>query len=138
VIASCYIAARLTLHGLTVSRVEQTVSAERTMVAPHPLDPTRWDVLIQTREGYRYGQYSWLNRALMLEPDRIPLPVESPEWAAARNDPSIHGFMTWVRFPWYEIERSSNATRVYVYDARYARRRTGQGFGAAVVTLPAK
>jgi hypothetical protein len=42
-----------------------------------------------------------------------------------------------MRFPWYEIERTPQSTRVLVHDARYAtRRRPGGGFGVVVVELP--
>ncbi|MCA1732438.1 MAG: hypothetical protein LC732_02415, partial [Acidobacteria bacterium] len=72
---------------------------------------------------------------LRLEPAEIPLPRESPEWDAARRAPQVRGFMTWVRFPWYAIERTPEETRVWIQDARYARRR-GTGFGGQLVVLP--
>jgi len=73
---------------------------------------------------------------LTLANDRLPLPAPSPEWELARQDPSIRGFMTWVRFPWYEIQRTAGGTRVLIHDARYAtRRRAGGGFGGVEVEL---
>jgi hypothetical protein len=45
--------------------------------------------------------------------------------------------MTWVRFPWYEVERRADETLVSIHDARYATRRTpGGGFGGVIVRIP--
>jgi inner membrane protein len=137
-IGTGYIAVRLVIHEVTELQVQRQLGpVERLMVGPHPIDPSRWDVVAQVGDGYRYGWFDWRKRSLTLNPDRIPLPKESPEWTAARRDPSIRGFMTWVRFPWYELERSATETRVLIHDARrLARRRPGGGFGGVVVTLP--
>ncbi len=137
IIATAYIVTRLLIHQATVREVRGNLGPiDRLMVAPHPIDPTRWDVVAQIRDQYRYGRYSWRTRTLFLAEDRIPLPKESPEWAAVRRDPSIRGFMTWVRYPWYEVERRDDETRVLVHDARYATRRGSGGFGGAVVVIP--
>lgn len=141
ILACAYIGTRLLIHGMTVGRVDrelarlEVTSVEAIMAAPHPIDPTRWDVVARTATDYRSGLYSWRDGVLTLDAHRITRPVESPEWSAARGHPSIRGFMTWVRFPWYEVERTATETRVIVGDARYARRRT-RGFGGAVVVLP--
>jgi len=138
VAASLYIGARLTIHYVTAQAIrEQIPNVERLMVAPQPLDPLRWDVVAQTPSGYRFGHFHWRKGGLQLEPDVLPLPQDTPEWRAAQREPSIRGFITWMRFPWYEIERSPQGTRVLVHDARYAvRRRSTGGFGGVVVELP--
>ncbi|HUP49278.1 MAG TPA: metal-dependent hydrolase [Thermoanaerobaculia bacterium] len=136
-IASLYIGARLTIHHVTAEHIRRQIPrVERLLVSPQPLDPLRWDIVAETPDGYRYGRFHW-RTGLRLAPDVLPLPADTPEWRAARGDPSIRGFMTWVRFPWYEIERTPAGTRVLVHDARYAvRRRPGGGFGGVVVDLP--
>ncbi|MFL6247829.1 MAG: metal-dependent hydrolase [Thermoanaerobaculia bacterium] len=136
-IAFSYIGARLTIHAATANAVrKQMPGVQRLMVAPHPIDPRRWDVVAQMPDGYRFGRYTWATRTLTLADDRLPLPRPSREWDIARRDPSIRGFMTWVRFPWYEIERTPTATRVFIHDARYAtRRRPGGGFGGVEVEI---
>lgn len=141
VLAFAYIAMRLTLNELTEDRVERELArlkmpAVAVMAAPHPIDPRQWSVVAQTADAYRFGRYSW-GAGLTLDPLPLPLPAPAPAWEAARRDPSVRGFMTWVRFPWYEIEESPAATRVLIHDARYAvRRRPGGGFGGVVVELP--
>ncbi|HEU4522365.1 MAG TPA: metal-dependent hydrolase, partial [Thermoanaerobaculia bacterium] len=137
VVAALYIGARLTIHAATASAIRRQVpNVERVMASPHPIDPLRWEVVAQTASGYRYGRFHWYRGGLTLQPDILPLPADTPEWQAAREHPSIQGFITWMRFPWYEIERTPAATRVLVHDARYAvRRRPGGGFGGVVVEL---
>ncbi|HUP61315.1 MAG TPA: metal-dependent hydrolase [Thermoanaerobaculia bacterium] len=130
-VASCYIGARLLIHHATVRDVRRELpDATRVMTGPHPLDPTRWDIVAQTGDVYYQGRYSWRDRTLTLEPRAFPVAKESPEWSAARREPSIRGFMTWVRFPWYEVERRPDATIVRIGDAR---RRSGN---VIQLTLP--
>lgn len=140
IVAAIYIGARLLIHAATVGTVRgefarRGVAVERLMVSPLPLDPLTWEVVAEVPDVYRHGRYRWIGRSLQLDPDTIPRPRPTREWEIARRDPSIRGFMTWVRFPWYEIERTPSAIRVHVGDARYARFRT-RGFGSAVVTIP--
>jgi inner membrane protein len=137
-IACAYIGGRLMIHAATANVVRHELrNVQRLMVSPHPLDPRRWDVVAQTGAVYRYGHYTWRTRTLTLADDRLPVPKPSPEWEAARRDPAIRGFMTWVRFPWYEVEPFAGGTRVLIHDARYATRRKGSGgFGGVEVVLP--
>lgn len=140
-IAGIYVAGRIALNEATESRVTselmrggQVVSA--VMASPLPLDPTSWDVVARTGDVYRYGRYRWIGQTLRLDPLALPVAKDSPEWRRAQLDPSVRGFMTWVRFPWYEIERDARGTRVLVHDARYAVRRGRTGsFGGVVVKL---
>lgn len=136
-VAAIYIGARLAIHAVTANRIRREVpNVQRLMASPHPIDPLRWDVVAQTTTGYRYGRFHWLRGGLTLEPDMLPLPENSPEWQAARQQPGIQGFLTWMRFPWYEIERTPAGTRVLIHDARYAVRRGGRGgFGGVVVEI---
>jgi len=139
VLAFAYIGGRLTVHALTAMEVRRQIpSAGQLMVSPHPLDPRRWDFVAQTGKVYRFGKFHWSGRTMTVDPFAIPLPEPSPEWDLARRDPSIRGFVTWMRFPWYELERTPEGTRVLIHDARYAtRRRAGGGFGGVEVLLPA-
>jgi inner membrane protein len=134
-LAGTYIAARLGIHAWVANDVQKKTGASAIMAAPQPIDPTRWDVVIRTGEHFRYGR--WLRGTLTLAEDRLPVAKPSPEWTIAQNDPAVRGFMTWVRFPWYEVERTPTHTRIFVHDARYAvRRRAGQGFGGVVIEVP--
>lgn len=138
---SCYIVMRLLVNEATEAKVATEVTRlagtapSRVMASPHPLDPLRWDVVAQTGDVYRFGRFHWRS-GLALAEDRLPVAKPSREWDAARRDPSVRGFVTWMRFPWYEIERDANETRVLIHDARYAVRRRSGGFGGVMVRLP--
>jgi hypothetical protein len=134
--ASLYVGARLAIHGLTVHEVRKELHAPIVMASPQPIDPLRWDIVARVGDVYRYGRYSWVDQKLRLEPFPIPVAKASPEWDAARRDPSVRGFVSWMRFPWYEVERRNGETRVFIHDARYAvRRNRNQGFGGVEVVL---
>ncbi|HEX8412038.1 MAG TPA: metal-dependent hydrolase [Thermoanaerobaculia bacterium] len=134
-LAAAYIVTRLVIHEAAETHVERELASRNVMAAPHPIDPTSWAVVAQTGDVYRFGRYSWRS-GLALDDLRIPVADQSsPEWQAAERDPSIRGFMTWVRFPWYEVD----GRRMFVRDARYAVRRHGRGgFGGVEVQLPPK
>ena len=136
-VASIYIAARLGIHYATAMRVRSMIpETQRLMAAPHPIDPLRWDVVAQTPNGYRFGRFHWRNGGLSLAPQVLPLPQDTPEWRAARVHPSARGFVTWMRFPWYEIDQRADGTYVLIHDARYAvRRRAGGGFGGVTLKI---
>ena len=134
ILSFAYIGARLVVHEVTERRVARELNAAQLMVAPHPIDITRWDVVARTGDVYRFGRFTW-RHGLTLDPLQLPVAKPSPEWELARSDPSIQGFLTWVRFPWYEVD----GNRVLIHDARYAvRRRTRGNFGGVEVTLPPK
>ncbi len=135
-VASLYIGNRLVIHQATVMTVQGELHPDRLMASPDALDPLRWDIVAQIGDVYRHGSYSWRTRRLTLAGDEIPVAKPSPEWEAAKRDPSMRGFMTWVRFPWYEIERTPAETRVFVGDARYVTRSNRRGFGQRTVILP--
>ncbi len=140
-LAVAYVGARIATHALTAARVQEDMQRQgmpvaTLMVSPLPIDPLSWDVVAQTGDVYRYGRYTWLDRTLRLEASQLPVAKDGPEWRAAQRDPSVRGFLSWVRFPWYEIERDARGTRILIHDARYAvRRRASGGFGGVVVTL---
>jgi inner membrane protein len=130
VLATLYIGGRLTIHALTVRAVQREIpEAVRLMAGPHPIDPRRWNVIAQTPTEYRFGDYVW-GVGLTLHPDTRPVPVDSPEYRAARAHPDVDGFMTWARFPSYTVEREGGTTRVTLSDARRA------GGSARTVVLP--
>lgn len=136
VLAFAYIGARLTIHELTEARVGRMLGTKIVMASPHPIDPLRWFIVARTGDVYRYGRFTWRD-GLRLNANSLPAPKPSPEYELAQRDPSIRGFVSWVRFPWYEIERTPAQTRVLIHDARYAvRRQPGGGFGGVVVVLP--
>ena len=68
----------------------------------------------------------------------LPRPPLDAVARRALDDPSIRGFATWVRFPWWEVQRQPDGMRVRLHDLRYSwpGGRNG-GIGYAEVLLPA-
>jgi inner membrane protein len=114
IVATLYIGARLGIHAYAVREVSRELpQARRLLVGPHPMDPRRWNVVAELPQVYRYADYR-LGEGVTLHADTLPVPVDSPEYRAAREHPSVRGFMTWVRFPSYKVD----GKRVTLYDAR--------------------
>jgi inner membrane protein len=141
---SCaYIAMRLVISEASEATVERELgrsgvgAVQTVMVSPDPIDPLKWGFVARSGDVYRFGRWHWMGRRFVLSPERVPVAKDSPAWKAARAHPSIRGFMTWVRFPSYEIEYTPTETRVYITDARRFSRGRG-GFGSTVVVLPGR
>ncbi len=140
-IGAGYIAGMLWLHGVTEQRVREAVAhdlgqpVEQLMVGPLPADPLRWDLLyLDASGGYRFGSFDWRRGGnLALSPARLL--AADRDWLTAAGRGQIPGFLRWTRFPWIEAGTPAPDGRVYVMDARYARRRT-TGFGGAVLDPP--
>jgi inner membrane protein len=113
------------------------------MVGPLPADPFRRDVVVRTGDGFRVGRLDWLEGGRVElkptlfpgpEPANLP-PAIAPFVRSALDDPSIHGFVTWMRYPSWSVTREGPATvRVDAFDLRYSRSR-GEGFAAASVVI---
>jgi inner membrane protein len=137
VMAIVYIGSRITVSGLTEDVVARKTSAERIMVSPDPINPLSWGFVVQAGDEYRFGTYDWVSRRFEVAPDRLAVAKPSPAWEAAKRHPSVRGFMTWIRFPAYEVEYEDDITRVHIIDARRMSRRRG-GFGGTMVELPGR
>lgn len=123
VITVAYIAARLVLNEATESAVARDLTRRgeevtEVMAAPHPIDPLQWSIVARTGDLYHYGDFDWRSRALMLSPTTVAVARDSEEWRRAKQDPSVRGLVTWLRFPAYDVERRGNETLVHIYDAR--------------------
>ncbi len=93
---------------------------DRLMVAPAPANPFERRVVAQIGDDYRFGRYHWL-RAERLEMLPQMLSAEPADYraAAATRGPNARMFLSWARFPFYEVGGVGEATAVYIGDARY-------------------
>ena len=108
---------------------------EDLMVGPMPANPFRWDVVAETPEGYVHGSFAWLGGpSLALGPTRIDKPRSSPVVEAALHARSVRGALSWMRFPFVDVEETAEGYTVHILDARYLRRRVRR-FGSAAVRL---
>ena len=136
---------RIARHQVAAELERRQLDAVGLMVGPLPATPWTRDVVVELADSYRVGRFSWLARPrLRLDESAIDKPGDgaSPPSnfvARALEDPSIEGFMNWVRFPYVEVVREGNEVEVFVIDARYLRRqpRGPQDFGATSVRVPA-
>jgi inner membrane protein len=134
VVATLYIVARLLLNEATETAVvrefrKRGAEVGPVMAGPDPISPLKWSVVARSGEVYRYGEFDWASRGLSLTGEEVMAARDSEEWRRARQDPSVRGLVTWMRFPAYEIERVGEATHVHMFDAR----RRGGGRRATVV-----
>jgi inner membrane protein len=115
------------------------------MVGPEPVDPFHRQVVARVRmdpgegalAGYRLGRLSWLEGIrVALEPGLVPGPELTAPVRAALAAPSVRGFVTWARFPSFEVEPAGAGFTVHLIDLRYARR-PESGFGTGRVELDA-
>jgi len=111
------------------------IQVQRLMVGPVPVNPFVRDVVVETSDGYRYGEARLFPRfELELASRSVPLLAESPAVRLARASPEVRGFVNWARFPFAEVEESASGFTVYLLDARYMRSRR-VGFGTAQVHI---
>jgi inner membrane protein len=107
---------------------------EQLLVGPLPADPRVRQVVAQLPDRLEMGRLylAGLPR-LDLDPPLPRLPV-TPMIEAARGAAHVQGMVTWMRFPFYVVERQPAGYRVYLLDARYTRQPTTL-FGGARVDL---
>jgi inner membrane protein len=119
------------LSGASVSRV---------LVSPVPVSPFRRSVVVEQGAVYRTGTFRWLAR-----PHLDPASLRTyPK--GHRNHPAVRAasstvlgrrFLTWARYPSFQVEETRGGVTVHIVDLRYADR-PGVSFGAVSipVTVP--
>jgi inner membrane protein len=102
------------------SFAEEGVEVQRMMVAPVPLNPFVRRVVIEDPEVYRFGTLRWLaRRKFTAESETVDRHPGDPAVAAALREPRARKFMSWARFPYFEVDDSGEGTTVHIGDARY-------------------
>ncbi|MDB0573912.1 metal-dependent hydrolase [Ralstonia solanacearum] len=96
----------------------------RVLASPVPIDPFSRTILLETTEGYRFGDFGWLPRPhLMWKSKTIPTNMGLPAVArAAGQSKSVADFLYWSRFPFAMVRQASGGTEVIIGDARYNER----------------
>lgn len=117
-------------------RLRETLGAPtRLMVAPVPVNPFRRDVV------YENGPLVALTSTTVFtsRPDIAPRMSistrrDDPIAERASTLPTVRTFLSWARFPFFEIDRDATGFVVTVSDARYARP-GGQSWASVTVHL---
>lgn len=132
-----YVGGRAALHVQALEEAVARVPAGdvvRAAALPSPLDPFRWRVLADTGTAYWTGEVrlGWPATPLRRR-DKRP---EDPLVARVRESSAVASiFLDFSRFPWLEVEATSEGTAVTWRDLRFER--TGQErFVTRVVVAP--
>jgi inner membrane protein len=138
-VAFTYICSMAVASSISRQVVESELSSaeiSRFMVAPLPGDPFRRYVVIDGESDYRLGSVELLPRPrLRLEDRRVPK-GRSPASDRASATQEGRTFLSWARFPFFEIDESHDPSAVYILDARYTLSRDAT-FGAVRIPLAA-
>ena len=127
VVIVAYMAAGLIANKPARDEVRATLSARgfgpigRVMVGPVPANPFAADVVAETPDTYVTGQWNWLTRPHFGSDTRsIPRLAPTAVSEAAAATPELRRFLTWARFPYFEIETADSGHHTVRFrDARY-------------------
>ncbi len=135
-----YVAASLALNVPIEARVRAALAerglgdARDIMVAPVPADPSRRFVVIEFAEGYRTGSWNASARPRFeLAEEWIAKRLDDPLVRAAAQHPDARNFLSWSRYPYALVERTTSGHVVRFEDARYA---AGGGIRGPRVPVP--
>jgi len=90
------------------------------MVGPAAANPFAGSVVAATPDAYHLGEWRWFAEPrLRLDPQWLERHDRDPAVVAASRTPSARDYLTWSRYPYFEIERRPDGYLVRVRDARY-------------------
>lgn len=91
----------------------------RMMVGPLPVTPFSRTVVFEDGGLYRFGSFSFLRRPMLELYDATIAAGPEPRAAGATSDARARSFLSWARFPFYEVELRGRSRIVHIGDARY-------------------
>jgi inner membrane protein len=107
----------------------------RVLVSPVPLRPDRRGVVVEERDGFRYGTLRWTPRPVVqLSTDLRARNDVGPAVAAATRLRPFRQFLVWARFPYFDVRREGDSALVTAGDARYPGR--GGSWAAVSAVVP--
>jgi inner membrane protein len=106
------------------------------MVGPVPANPFAGDVILRTPDGYWRGAFHWFSEPrVQLDPNFLVSHPPDPVTAAAAGHPAVRDYLTWSRFPLFEVVRTETGWFVTVSDVRYRDRAGSGGLGGLTVEV---
>jgi inner membrane protein len=108
------------------------------MVAPVPANPLRRQVVIERDSSYEMGSFTWLPRPRYRRARLVPEyggADDAGARAAAAATPRGRTFLSWARFPVYDVRKTGDGYEVLLADARYTLSGRAR-FGAVAIPLP--
>ena len=144
VVAGVYIAVMLASNWWARAEVrgqlERAGRADtRFMVTPVFGNPLRREVIVDTGERYEKGSL-WFDPTPHFRPAGYGVDVNrtDPAVVASAQVPRIQAFLMWSRFPFFVVQRTAGATRVFVNDYRYSGPGGRDGWATQSVEVPEK
>ena len=121
-----YISAALAASAVARREVRSTLAdlgvgpLTSVMVGPAAANPFAGSVVAATPDGYHVGEWRWFAEPrLRLDPQWLERHDRDPVVVAASLVPSARDYLTWSRYPYFEIEHRDDGYIVRVRDARY-------------------
>ena len=138
VVVGAYILAMAVSSYVGRSIVERQAiarSAIRTMVAPLPLEPMRRRVVRDHGTWYEIGDLTFWPRPRYEALRIMRTGAQFPQAVAAANTEMGAGFLSWARFPRFDIGVGRAQDRVTITDIRYADEGM-RGWATVTISLP--
>jgi inner membrane protein len=138
--AVVYITLMVVASGSAAREVRETLiasgfEADQVMVAPEPANPFQSSVLATTSTAYLRGSYQWLARPrFQVAGDPVSIPPRGAVTDAAAATLAARRFLTWSRFPVFQVEEAGEGYLVRIVDLRFEGGRDG-GLGGLMVRL---
>jgi len=123
--ASCYIVIMLVSAQAARGVVSETwreaqgVTPGALMVGPLPFTPFTRTVIVDAGDRYETGTFTWWPTAVTFDGKPIPKNSGHAMVKRARDAPQIKDFLVWARFPFWNVTREKDGTRVTVGDVRF-------------------
>ncbi len=110
---------------------------ERVLASPVFANPLRREIVVETADGYRFGDLRWTpSPHLNFEDASVPTNINDPAIdRAAAQDQQFADFLYWSRFPFAIIDETECGTRVTIGDGRYSRRPNTGPFTTSVLLV---
>ena len=116
-----------------VERQASTGPAQRTMVAPAPVNPLSRVVVRDLGSEYESGRFRWAPAPGYDAGERTPVGRDATGVEAAERSADVAAYLTWSRFPRFTTVPGRDSMLVRITDMRYP----GQSWAAVEVVVPA-
>ena len=109
------------------------ISPREVMVGPVAMNPNRRQVVMVEDDAYLLGTLDFLPRPrLRVAEIMVPLGWEHPAVSLIGNEPEAARFLSWSRYPFFQVTGSDTSFTVTMDDARYS---DGRSRSWAAVTV---
>jgi inner membrane protein len=140
-VAIAYVTAMVGISAVTRARVLAVLgapfaSARELMVAPVPIDPFRRQVIYDRGDRYDVATVDVFGTPFTRGVDRhVAKGMGDVAVVESRRHADVQTFLSWARFPYFEVARDASGVTVRAADARYAMP-GDDGWASVTIRLP--